>query len=57
MGVGVAGGEVYGSVRVKRKNPKNTWQNYAVKAAEYREKDAWKDMMGTKNEIVQERCM
>ena len=44
--------EVYGSVRIGRKNPKSVWWNDAIKAAARR-----KEVLPADNKEAKERCM
>ena len=41
---------MYGSVRVGGGNPKSVWWNNQVKAAVKKMEDAWKEVLGPRNE-------
>ena len=43
---------MYGSVRVRGKNPKSVERNEDVKAAIKRKEAAWKEALGTRDEAV-----
>ena len=48
--------EMYGSVRVEGKSPKNVrWNN--VKVAIERKEDAWKKVLRARDEVAKESCM
>ena len=49
--------EVYGSVRVGGGNPKCVWWNEQVKAEIKRKEDAWKVVLGARDEDVRENCL
>ena len=49
--------EVYGSVRVGGGNEKSTWGNDQVKAKVKRKEDAWKEVMGARDEDAREMCL
>ena len=40
-----------------RWNPKSVWWNDKVKAAVKRKADAWKDVLGARDEDARERCL
>ena len=40
-----------------RKNTKSEWWNYKAKGAVRMKKAAQKDVLGTRDEVVKERCM
>ena len=42
--------EVSGSVRVGGRNPKRVWWNDQVKTAVKRKEDAWKEVLGARDE-------
>ena len=49
--------EVYGSMRIGGGNPKTVqWKNQ-VKAVVKRKEDAWKEVLGTRDEDQRERCL
>ena len=48
--------EVYGSVRVRRKNPKSVWWNDEIKTAVRRKEAAWK-VLAASNKKAKQRCM
>ena len=49
--------EVCGSVLVGGGTPKIVWWNDQVKAAVKRKKDAWKEVLGARDEDAKERCL
>ena len=44
-------------MRVGRKNPKNVWWDDEVKAVVKRMEDAWKQVLGARDEAAKERCI
>ena len=48
--------EVFGSVRVEGKNPKNAWRNDVVKAVVKRKEAAWREVLGAQDEGANYRC-
>ena len=50
-------GEVCGSVRVGRQNPKSVRWNDEIKAAVGGKKAAWKEVLAASDEQAKERCM
>ena len=49
--------ELFGSVRVGGGNPKSVWWNDQVKAAVKRKEDAWKEVLGARDEDARERYL
>ena len=49
--------EVCGILQVGIGNPKSMWLNDQVKAAVKRKEDGWKEILGARDEDVQERCL
>ena len=45
------------SVQVGDGNPKIMWWNDKVKSAVKRKEDAWKDVLGARDEDARERCL
>ena len=44
-------------MRVGGENPKNLWWNNQVKPAVKRKEDAWKVVLGARDEDAKERCL
>ena len=46
-----------GSVRAEGGNPKSVWWNDQVKAAVKRKWDAWKEVLGAREEDARRKCL
>ena len=49
--------EVCSSVQVGGRNPKSVWWNDHVKVVVKRKEDAWKEVLGVRDEDAMERCL